>query len=217
MYAGLRRGELMGLRIEDVEFERGLIHVRRGWDTLEGEITPKSGRERAVPINGTLRAILEPHIRGLPWSAGLVFGVNANSTFNGTPLMKRAARAWEATNLRRITLHECRHTFASLMIAAGVNAKALSTYMGHATISITLDRYGHLMPGSEHEAAQMLDEYLARNAPGSRQSNGHGPEPSTPEALTETALAPVSDLANGRKRSPRAAAGSTAAGVRAPA
>ena len=57
--------------------------------------------------------------------------------------------------LARITLHECRHTFASLMIAAGVNAKALSTYMGHANISITLDRYGHLMPGNEGEAASL--------------------------------------------------------------
>jgi integrase len=48
------------------------------------------------------------------------------------------------------------------MIAAGVNTKALSTYMGHATIGITLDRYGHLMPGNENEAAGMLDAYLAR-------------------------------------------------------
>jgi integrase len=46
------------------------------------------------------------------------------------------------------------------MIAAGVNAKALSTYMGHANISITLDRYGHLMPGNEEEAAGLLDAYL---------------------------------------------------------
>ena len=46
------------------------------------------------------------------------------------------------------------------MIAAGVNAKALSTYMGHANIAITLDRYGHLMPGSEEEAAGLLDGYL---------------------------------------------------------
>jgi len=44
---------------------------------------------------------------------------------------------------------------------AGVNPKALSTYMGHATIAITLDLYGHLMPGSESEAAEMLDAYLA--------------------------------------------------------
>ena len=48
------------------------------------------------------------------------------------------------------------------MIAAGVNAKALSTYMGHANISITLDRYGHLMPGNEDEAASLLDAYLER-------------------------------------------------------
>ncbi len=48
------------------------------------------------------------------------------------------------------------------MIATGVNVKALSTYMGHANISITLDRYGHLMPGNEAEAAGLLDAYLER-------------------------------------------------------
>jgi integrase len=46
------------------------------------------------------------------------------------------------------------------MIAAGVNAKALSTYMGDASITTTLDRYGHLFPGSENEAAALLDAYL---------------------------------------------------------
>jgi integrase len=47
-----------------------------------------------------------------------------------------------------------------MMIAAGVNAKALSTFMGHSSIAITYDRYGHLFPGSEHEAASLLDAYL---------------------------------------------------------
>ena len=169
MFAGLRRGELMALRVEDIDLGRSVINVRRGWDTLEGEISPKSGRERTVPINATLRRYLEAHLRGLPWDEGLVFGVNDRSTFNGTPLMKRAERHWEVSGLHRITLHECRHTFASLMIAAGVNAKALSTYMGHATISITLDRYGHLMPGNEDEAAELLDRYLVRHAPRLRQ------------------------------------------------
>jgi integrase len=50
------------------------------------------------------------------------------------------------------------------MIAAGVNDKALSTYMGHSSITVTLDRYGHLMPGSEAEAGAMLDAYLERGA-----------------------------------------------------
>jgi integrase len=48
------------------------------------------------------------------------------------------------------------------MIAAGVNAKALASYMGHASVTITLDRYGHLMPGNEDEAAALLDAYLVR-------------------------------------------------------
>jgi len=62
-------------------------------------------------------------------------------------------------------LHEARHTFASLMIAAGVNAKALSCYMGHSSVTITYDRYGHLMPGNENESVALLDAYLA-NAEG---------------------------------------------------
>ena len=52
------------------------------------------------------------------------------------------------------------------MIAAGVNAKALSHYMGHSSITVTLDRYGHLMPGSEREAAGLLEAYLEREGGG---------------------------------------------------
>jgi integrase len=48
------------------------------------------------------------------------------------------------------------------MIAAGVNAKTLSTYMGHESIKVTYDKYGHLMPGNESEAAALLDAYLER-------------------------------------------------------
>ena len=68
----------------------------------------------------------------------------------------------ERAGLVAIGLHDARHTFASLMIAAGVNAKALSTYMGHASVTITYDRYGHLMPGNEGDAAALLDAYLTR-------------------------------------------------------
>jgi integrase len=68
--------------------------------------------------------------------------------------------AWRRAKLEQIGFHEARHSFASLMIAAGVNAKALSTYMGHSSITITLDRYGHLMPGNEAEAAKLFDAYL---------------------------------------------------------
>jgi integrase len=90
----------------------------------------------------------------------LIFGSTAESPFTANRVQARADDAWEEAKLERVTPHECRHTFASLMIAAGVNAKALSTFMGNATITVTLDRYGHLMPGSEAEAAGLLDGYL---------------------------------------------------------
>jgi len=162
MFAGLRRGELQALRIEDVDLARGIIHVHRGWDVKEGEITTKSGKDRRVPIAVALRDYLDEHLLGRGWQDGLVFGSTPVDPFGPTGIRRRAGRLWKAAKLTPITLHECRHTFASLMIAAGVNAKALSTYMGHAQIAITLDRYGHLMPGNEKEAAGMLDAYLAR-------------------------------------------------------
>lgn len=77
-------------------------------------------------------------------------------------LVARMKRTWRRAGLEPLGLHEARHTFASLLIAAGVNAKAVSTYMGHGSIAITFDRYGHLMPGSEAEVRSKLDAFLAR-------------------------------------------------------
>jgi integrase len=162
MYAGLRRGELRALRAEDVDLAGGVIRVERGWDPYEGEIGLKSSAgRRKVPIAAVLRDHLAERIaESGRTGADRIFGATTDRPFNGVKLSERADAAWESAELQRITLHECRHTFASLMIAAGVNAKALQTFMGHASITVTLDRYGHLMPGSESEAAGLLDSYL---------------------------------------------------------
>jgi integrase len=69
---------------------------------------------------------------------------------------------WGVAGLDPIGLHEARHTCASLMIAAGVNPKALSAIMGHATIAMTFDTYGHLMPDGLDQAAMATNAYLAR-------------------------------------------------------
>ena len=63
-------------------------------------------------------------------------------------------------------MHEARHTCASLLIAAGVNVKTLSVILGHSSVLISLDRYGHLFPGSEQEAGALLDRYLAAASQG---------------------------------------------------
>jgi integrase len=162
MYAGLRRGELMGLRWCDVDLARGVIEVRQAWDPKEHlMVAPKSAAgSRRVPIVAVLRAFLAPAQLAAPADPnGLVFGC-IEAPFCASSVSERAQRAWRKARLEAIRLHNCRHTFASIMIAAGVNAKALSTFMGHANISITLDRYGHLMPGAEDEAAGLVDAYL---------------------------------------------------------
>ncbi len=152
----------MALRWVDVDLKQGVLRVARAWDPKErAMIAPKSvAGARRVPIPAVLRAYLAPFKLLAPAEPdGLVFGVRGEP-FSASTIGERAQRSWRAAGLEPISLHECRHTFASLMIAAGVNAKALSTFMGHANISITLDRYGHLMPGAEDEAASLMDAYL---------------------------------------------------------
>jgi integrase len=117
-----------------------------------------------VPLAQPLRAYLAGHrLRASGDAESLVFGRTATEAFHQTGLTKRARSFWRRAELPPIGLHECRHTYAAFMIAAGVNAKALSTYMGHSSITITLDRYGHLMPGNEQQAADMLSTYLEHN------------------------------------------------------
>lgn len=159
MYAGLRAGELRALDWANVDLRAGLLHVERSWDPKEGLIEPKSraGR-RTVPVAGVLREFLMRDEN----ARGFVFGRSRAIPFQPMSVWRRARSDWERAGLRAIGLHECRHTFASLMIAAGVNAKALSTFMGHSSVMITLDRYGHLFPGSEAQAADLLDAYIAR-------------------------------------------------------
>jgi integrase len=173
-YAGLRRGELQALRGEDVDLARSEIHVQRSWDQHEGPIPPKSKAGiRTVPLLGVLR----PHLGAASRDAALIFGRNAGKPFDPKAIGDRAKRAWVIANdreredadgggpepdaLRPITLHECRHTFASLLIDAGVNPKAIQEFMGHATIEETFSRYGHLMPGARDQARQLVDAYLA--------------------------------------------------------
>ena len=164
LYAGLRRGELMALRWEDVDLAAGVIRVERSYDDKgRVEIEPKSraGR-RTVPIVGALRDILVDRKAGHDGDTGLVFGTSTEKPFQPSNVWRRARTAWKRAELEPLGLHEARHTFASVLIAAGVNAKAITTYMGHASIQTTYDLYGKLMPGSESEATALVDAYLAR-------------------------------------------------------
>jgi integrase len=168
-YAGLRRGELRALLWDDVDLADGLIRVERSMSG-HGEIAgPKSraGR-RGVPIVAALRDLLVEHKLVSRRDAGLIFGSSVTQPFTPTAVRKRALTAWQRAGCDPIGLHECRHTFASLLIAAGLNAKAITAYLGHASIQTTFDLYGHLMPGNEDEAVALVDAYLERADTGGR-------------------------------------------------
>jgi integrase len=141
LYAGLRYGELRALRWGAVDLAGGTIRVRESWDPKEGSIAPKTKTsQRTTPMPAVLRDHRMDRRLSAPDASdeALVFGVAAKVPFQATV-----------------------HTYASFMIAAGVNAKALSAFMGHSSIKVTFDLYGHLMPGTEAEAAVLLDVYLA--------------------------------------------------------
>ena len=102
-----------------------------------------------------------------------MFG-NDDRPFSYTGAVDRARSAWKPAGLEPVGLHQARHTAASLMIAAGVNLKALSEFLGHSAITITLDRYGHLLPGSIRRGDHPLDPFLDRTA----AQTGHEPRKS---------------------------------------
>jgi integrase len=164
VYAGLRLGELLALDVAAVDIKGGWIHVHRSWDREGKEfVATKSRKPRKVPIIDKLGVLLADHFVLLNHpSNGLIFPSAHNPQWPTDPgiLRRRTYKRWKDEGLKPLGFHEGRHTFASIGIAAGLNAKTLSTYLGHATITITLDRYGHLMPGSEVEARAMLDAYL---------------------------------------------------------
>lgn len=161
-YAGLRHGEIKALRWEDVHLAKGTITVSASWDQHAGRVAPKSSAgKRTVPIIGRLRDLLVAHRMLSTRSTGLVFGRTDSDPFNSSSVNARAQRAWQSAQLTPIVLHEARHSCASFLIAAGANAKTIST-IGHAGIAITFDRYGHLLPGAEAEVGGLLDAFLQR-------------------------------------------------------
>jgi integrase len=153
-YAGLRRSE-----IDRLEWPEVLAADRVATRLLVTRSKSEAGRERRPPIAEPLRAIL-----AAAWDRqdrprrGRVL---ERSVMSGK-LATRATATWADAGLERITLHECRHTYASLLMAAGYTIKELMEFMGHADLQM-VNRYVKLLPQpGEDDAATRLDDYLRR-------------------------------------------------------
>lgn len=173
---GLRIGECLALQRDDVDPARRTLWVRRTW--TRGRLgTTKGGRSRAVDLSPKLVEVLadwmgvqeaEAAVEGRTLSPWLFPGPAGNPWDDRwvrwhiwRPLLRRAA-------LRYRGPHQLRHTYASLLIAAGAHPKYIQDQLGHASIQVTMDVYGHLFPGTFARLVDALDGATGRNLPATR-------------------------------------------------
>jgi len=175
---GLRLGEVLGLCEDDMDLDSSRLTVRHSLERIPREpfrlVETKSEKGRRVlTLPAVTVARLRRHLAsreqdrelaGSEWkgnSWGLVF-----TSTTGAPLHQRNVhrRFWElldAAGLRRIRLHDLRHSAASLLIAEGVHPKAIQELLGHASVAFTLQVYAHLFEEARQEAADQMDSILA--------------------------------------------------------
>jgi integrase len=165
---GMRLGELLGLQWDDIDTIGKCIHVKRAVSRRRIE-TPKNHLQRRIDLSDELMRVLREHERkakaewfkrGQPLPLW-VFANDDGSFLNEFnfrtrkfyPLFKKAEGKIQ---LRRIRLHDLRHTYASLMLQNGESITYVKEQMGHHSIQVTVDLYGHLIPGANRAAANRL-------------------------------------------------------------
>jgi integrase len=152
VFTGLRIGELLALQWDDVDLEGSVLTVRRarrrvrkaegGYESKDGQ--PKSKKSRRVDLSRDVVAVL----RTLPsrFASGRVF-CRRGQPYDPNNLVNRDfRRTLRRAGCPRIRFHDLRHTYAALLIAAGAHPKYIQAQLGHASITTTLNTYGHLLP-----------------------------------------------------------------------
>jgi integrase len=172
---GMRKGELCGLKWEDINTEEDIISVRRtllysGIEAILG--TPKNGKCRAIAISSRLVDLLKKlkiEQNKLKLQQGIKFN-DLGFVFtkkNGRPLQINNLAENEFNKLivkaqvKKIRFHDLRHTAATLMLEEGIHFKVVSERLGHSDVSITLNRYSHVTAKLQKEAAQVMGNLLS--------------------------------------------------------
>ncbi len=166
LYTGMRLSELLGLRWDDVDLDRGLIHVRAQLSRAHAgapaqRVPPKTrAGHRQIPLAPQLTALLREHRLGSSCSRGSdwVFSTRTSTPLSQRNIQRSALhRAADAAGLRvdraRLRFHDLRHTFAShLIIDLRLDVVQVSRILGHASPSTTLSIYAHMFDEARHAA-----------------------------------------------------------------
>lgn len=157
---GLRQGELLGLQWSDVDFNNRMLLVRR--NIVKGvETTPKNHQQRRVDVSMKLKEVLvdlrrRERTRWMKKGRRLpdwVFASLEGTALDEANVRHIFYRILEKAGMRRIRFHDLRHTYASLLIQQGESLAYVRDQMGHSSIQITVDTYGHLVPGGNRTAS----------------------------------------------------------------
>jgi integrase len=177
---GLRLGEAAALKWGDVDFHGGFIQVVRSVSHGGRMTTPKSGKGRRVDMSAGLAEILKAELVKAR-AAALELGVDPSEWIFTDARGGRLDggnfrnRVWgpllAKAGLRRVRVHDLRHSYASLLIQDGWPLKYVQEQLGHSSISITSDVYGHLVPGANRAAADRLDELAPATIRNPRATN----------------------------------------------
>jgi integrase len=166
-YVGLRPGETAGLKIESVDLLRASLTVSGTLSEIRGEVLlgpPKTKRSaRTLAISRSLAQEIGEHIGHYASKDGWIFPSPKGSALRWSNFRRRVwLPAVAAAGLEPLRLHDLRHTHAAWLIAQGEHAKVISERLGHSSITVTFDVYGHLMPGMDEEVAERLDHAWQR-------------------------------------------------------
>lgn len=160
-YGGLRAGELFALRRGRIDLLRARISVAETLVEVSGHhhFGPPKTRagQRSVPLPRTVVDQLTEQVAGLE-PGELVFSAPEGGPVRASLFRRRVwAPAVERAGLAPLRLHDLRHTAVALWIAAGATPKDIASRAGHTSVSVVLDRYGHLLPGTEERVTDALD------------------------------------------------------------
>ena len=161
---GLRRGELLGLKWEDIDLERGDLRVRRQVSRINGEVVEAplktKNAYRTLPLAEDTVSVLKEQrkkVGNSPW----VFPSPNGGPISPDSVLHMLHRVLKRAGLPKVRFHDLRHTFATLALQNGVDVKTVSGMLGHFSAGFTLDTYAHITSAAQRQAAQTMGSVLS--------------------------------------------------------
>jgi integrase len=155
---GMREGEILGLRWEDVDLAAGAVSVRQTIQNISGRLSigePKSEKSRrTIPLPIFALDVLKNMDKG----EGLIFRTSSGNPVSPRNVLRHFQNQLEKLGLPRVTFHSLRHLHATYLLRQNIHPKVVQERLGHATISLTLDTYSHIIPTLQREAAEKIND-----------------------------------------------------------